>query len=270
MDRSDPALAHLPPLATLGHDLLTTTPTRRWFSLLRPFVMCALYWVFAALGWWPLAVLAVMLLFITIVATAHDLVHQSLDLPPRLNDVLLSLVGMLVFESGHAYQISHLHHHRRFPHDGDPEGDPARMSFWRAVLEGPVFLFRLWGWAWNVAPRQRRWLAWEAAWFVAGVLGGLWIWPVFPALLVYVLLVIAGSWVYPVATVHLPHDIHGKNALFQTRTLRGRYIPALFLELTYHLEHHLYPSVPSHHYAELSQRLEPHLQEAGVKPIEVL
>ena len=50
---------------------------------------------------------------------------------------------------------------------------------------------------------------------------------------------------------------------------RGRFVPALFLELTYHLEHHLYPSVPSHQYAELARRLEPHLTEAGVEPVKV-
>jgi beta-carotene hydroxylase len=43
-------------------------------------------------------------------------------------------------------------------------------------------------------------------------------------------------------------------------------IPALFLELTYHLEHHLYPQVPSHNLPELSRRLEPVLRQAGVVP----
>lgn len=270
MNHADPALAVLPSLTDLGHDLLETTPAQRFLTLVRPFIVCALYWVFAALGWWPLAVLMVMLLFITIVATAHDLVHQVLGLPPRVNEIFLSLVGMLVLESGHAYKASHLQHHRRFPHDDDPEGDPARMSLWRSIVEGPIFLFRLWFWAWGFAPHLRRWLALEAAWFIGATLAGVVLWPTFPALLVYVVLTILGSWVYPVTTVHLPHNVNGQNALFQTYTLRGRIIPALFLELTYHLEHHLYPAVPSHHYADLAQRLEPYLRQAGVRPVEVV
>jgi len=44
----------------------------------------------------------------------------------------------------------------------------------------------------------------------------------------------------------------------------------LFLELTYHLEHHLYAEVPSHNLPELSRRLEPTLQQAGVSPRRVL
>lgn len=259
----------LPTLAELGYDLLETTPRQRVMAVLRPFVCTAFYFLFAGLGWWPLAVLAVMLLFITIVATTHDLVHQTLGMPRRLNEILIALTGMLVLESGHAYRVTHLQHHRLFPHDDDPEGDPAHMTFLRALLEGPIFLFRLWFWAWQRAPKERRWLALEAGWFLTFVLGSLLLFPVTPIPLVYTLLVISGSWVYPVATVYLPHNAEGENALFQTYTLRGSLIPKLFLELTYHLEHHLYPAVPSHHYAELAQRLEPYLEREGVVPVRV-
>lgn len=270
MAHRDHVPAGLPTLGELGYDLLETTPTQRVLSLSRPFACAALYFVFAALGWWPLALLAVALLFVTIVATTHDLVHGTLGLPRRWNEALICLTGMIVLESGHAYRATHLQHHRMFPDEEDPEGDPARMSFVRALLEGPIFLVRLWLWAWREAPRERGWLLFEAGWFVAVALAGLWLWPTTPALLLYVGLVIAGSWVYPVATVYLPHNAHGENALFQTYTLRGALIPRLFLELTYHLEHHLYPAVPSHHYAELARRLEPYLREAGVEPVHVL
>ena len=83
-------------------------------------------------------------------------------------------------------------------------------------------------------------------------------------------LAIVGSWVYPLLTVYLPHHDYGDTPLTQTSSLRGRIIPALFLELTYHLEHHLYPGVPSHHLPELSRRLTPLFQSAGVQPRRVL
>jgi beta-carotene hydroxylase len=57
--------------------------------------------------------------------------------------------------------------------------------------------------------------------------------------------------------------------LTQARTVRGRLVPALFLELTYHLEHHLYPQVPSHHLPELARRLDPVFRSAGVRPLAV-
>ena len=42
----------------------------------------------------------------------------------------------------------------------------------------------------------------------------------------------------------IPHDPGGAGPLFQTRAFRGRLIPALLLQHTFHLEHHLYPSIP--------------------------
>ena len=69
------------------------------------------------------------------------------------------------------------------------------------------------------------------------------------------------------ATVWWPHRSHGDSALEHTRAFRGRLIPALFLQHTYHLEHHLYPMVASVNWKELARRLEPHLRQAGVEPI---
>lgn len=68
---------------------------------------------------------------------------------------------------------------------------------------------------------------------------------------------IVGSWVYPLLTVRLPHHEYGDTPLTQTGTLRGLIIPRLFLELPYQLEHHLYPTVPSHHLAKHSERWTP-------------
>ena len=98
------------------------------------------------------------------------------------------------------------------------------------------------------------------------MLCGFLFWKTTPAIPVYTALVIVGSWVYPLLTVHLPHKDYGQTPLTQTRTLRGRIIPALFLELTYHLEHHLYPQIPSHNLAKLAERLDPFFREAGVQP----
>jgi beta-carotene hydroxylase len=146
------------------------------------------------------------------------------------------------------------------------------MSLAGAVCYGPVFLVRLWIWAYRWAaghPGQRAWLVSEALAPFAALGGGVALLPRTPALLCYAVLAIAGSWVYPLLTVYLPHHDYGPTPLTQTRTLRGRLVPALFLELTYHLEHHLYPQVPSHHLPELARRLGPTFHAAGVRPVRV-
>lgn len=263
----------IPRLDVLGRDLLVTTGRQCRAACFRPWIGLAAYGLAAYLGWWWLTPLIVFLIFVAIVTVTHDVVHGSLGFSGPKTDWALFVFGAILLESGHAYRITHLQHHRLFPGPDDPEGDPARMSLLRAVFFGPLFLPRLWWWAYrrgSTSPGQRRWLLAEATWVLV-VLGlGLLLWTWTPAVLVYALLVLVGSWVYPLLTVYLPHHDYGATPLTQTSSLRGRLIPALFLELTYHLEHHLYPQVPSHHLPELARRLEPFFQEAGVRMRRVL
>jgi beta-carotene hydroxylase len=267
---SRPATANLglPRLDALGKDLLATSRRQRWAACARPFLGLAAYGTAAWLGWWWLTPLIVFLIFVAVVTVTHDVVHDALGLGPRQTEWALFVFGAVLLESGHAYRASHLQHHRVFPGPDDPEGDPARMTFWRAVLHGPLFLPRLWCWAYRRSsgqPAQRRWLLLEAGWAGAVPVAGILVWPWTPAVLVYAVLALVGSWVYPLLTVHLPHHHYGDTPLTQTSSLRGHIIPALFLELTYHLEHHLYPPVPSHHLAELARRLGPFFEQAGVR-----
>jgi beta-carotene hydroxylase len=259
----------MPTLGALGDDLLVTTRHQRRLALDRPFLGVAAYALAAHAGLWWLTPVLVFLTFVAVVTVTHDVVHGSLGLSRRQTEWALFAMGAVLLESGHAYRLTHLRHHRVFPGSDDPEGDPARMSLLKAVMWGPLFLPRLWLWAYvrsRPGGADRRWLVAEAAWAVAVVTGGVWLVHWTPAVLVYAILAIVGSWVYPLLTVHLPHRDYGDTPLSQTHTLRGRVVPALFLELTYHLEHHLYPEVPSHNLPELSRRLDPLLRHAGVHP----
>jgi beta-carotene hydroxylase len=207
------------------------------------------------------------LIFVAVVTVTHDVVHGSLGLGLRQTEWALFVFGAILLESGHAYRATHLRHHRAFPGPDDPEGDPARMTFWGAVLYGPLFLPRLWWWAYrrSRSAGPRCWLLAEAGWALAVPLAGALLWQRTPAVAAYAALVLVGSWVYPLLTVYLPHHDYGDTPLTQTSSLRGRFLPALFLELTYHLEHHLYPSVPSHHLPELGRRLDPVFRAHGVR-----
>src|SRR5215216_2208711 len=136
--------APLPPLAELGLDLLKISRFQRAWAVLLPFACAGLYFTFAWLRLWPLAVLALMYLsFVTYGSISHDLVHRTLGLPRRLNDVLLTVVELLAFRSGHAYRLAHLHHHARFPHDDDIEGAAAKMPLLRTLAEGIIFQPRI-------------------------------------------------------------------------------------------------------------------------------
>ncbi len=139
-------LAHseLPGIRSLGLDLLQVNRTQQMMSLSRPALAFASYWVLAVHGWWiPAALSLVVLQFLTYTSTSHDYVHRTLGLPKWLNEWLLSVTEGICLRSGHAFRLTHLHHHRAFPESSDIEAKGATGSFWRALLQGPGNQIRL-------------------------------------------------------------------------------------------------------------------------------
>src|SRR5437660_4305873 len=155
----------IPALDELGLDLLITTRKQRSLALARPFAGLALYILAVSFGLWWLTPLIVFLIFVAVVTVTHDVVHRSLGLTQRQTEWALFLMGAVLMESGHAYRTTHVQHHKYFPADDDPEGYPAKISLLGAMLYGPIFLYRLWWWAFRRnkgRTGQRAWMITEA------------------------------------------------------------------------------------------------------------
>jgi beta-carotene hydroxylase len=259
--------ARLPTLDELGEGLRRLTPAQRIWTLTLPFLWVAAYFGCAARGLWaPAIAAAAASSFVSFASTSHDLVHGTLGLPPRVNDAFLSLIELLSLRSGHAYRLAHLHHHARYPREDDVEGRAAHMGLVGALLEGPSFHVRIWLWALRQG-RQRACIALEGAGCVGLVLTAAALARSHPAFAVYAGLAWLGSWTYPLMTAYVPHAPAGEGPLLQTRAFRGRVAHWIAGGHLYHLEHHLYPMVPHHHWPRLAQRLDPYLARAGVRPI---
>lgn len=264
----DKLTIRLPTLRELGDDLLTVSITRRVTTIGIPFALMLGYAVFASSGWWVPAVMSVMALcFVTYGSSSHDLVHQTLGLRRGWNAFWLSVIELLSLRSGTAYRLSHLHHHRNLLDETDVEGSAAHTSLLRTLLNGPTMQIRLWWWAWTHHSTYRRLLLLEACGIlvllVAAVATVSWT----PAPLIYSVLVIAGSWVFPLVTVYIPHNAKGRTPLEQTRLFRGIMYRIIALDHLYHLEHHLYPAVPHHHWRSLAVRLDPYFDQLGVSVV---
>ncbi len=215
-----------------------------------------------------MAVLSLVALsFVTYGSISHDLVHRNLGLYGPVNDFFLSVIELLALRSGHAYRMAHLHHHARFPGTADIEGAAAKMTFPRTMLEGVIFQFKIWRWAVSQPRQERGIILFEGFGCLSLVVLGLVLYSVTPVLLVYVALMIMGSWIIPLITSYIPHDPQGESELLQTRLFRGKVLSVVALEHTYHLEHHLYPSVPHHNWPQLAKFLDPYFEAAGLKPI---
>jgi fatty acid desaturase len=195
----------------------------------------------------------------------HDAFHSNLGLErPATHAVLLGLSGLML-GSMHAVRLTHLEHHRDCLGPGDVEGATARRGAFGALAAGLAFPVALHRAAWRLAGRDdRRWIALELT--LTALCCGLALAGVVPGLRGHVTLMIiaqALTGFFAVWTVH--HDVDVEQQL--ARTLRHRMKSALALGMFFHLEHHLFPRVPTCHLPVLAERLQevaPHLAKAPV------
>jgi beta-carotene hydroxylase len=268
LDRRHETCAEMPAFQSIANGLTTIGRPRLLFSICLPFIWSGAYFVFAFRDeWLPAAFCLVALSFVTYGSLSHDLVHGNLGLRKPANHVLLSLIELMALRSGHAYRLAHLHHHSHFPNDDDVEARAAGMTFLGTLLEGIVFVPRIWIWALRNAKRDRWLIAAEGAACICIVVASVAMYAVTVVPLVYVVLMVMGSWVIPLTTSYIPHMADGNDELHQTRRFRGIVASCVAFEHLYHLEHHLYPAVPHHHWPELARRLDPYLDAASVKPV---
>lgn len=210
-------------------------------------------WISAGLGWWWMAVPCSFFFFLTALRQAHNGFHQALGLSPRLTQLSLHLLSGLMLGSMHAVRFHHLRHHKYLLGPGDYEGRCARLSALGAVLYGPVHVWNLHWLTLRLGSRRevRRMLTDLAVISTVAALALLTRWRV----LCYHLAAMAVgellSAFFAVWTVHHHLDEHEI-----ARTQRSAWKNAITYQMFYHLEHHLYPAVPTCKLAELARRLD--------------
>lgn len=267
LKKLDRRAAGLPPLSALRGDLQRITRWQQVKGPLLPVLTLAIFSALYALRCYPLLPVVLVLHFIVAVTYTHDLVHGAAGMSPRKTEWALFGMSVLMLLSSHAFRIGHLHHHSHCLGEDDFEGGPARMSLLQALATGPLYIPRHWLHAYTLAKSapQKRWMVLELG--AALVLIMLAIcalpWTALPG--TYLGMVWLGSWLFPITTAWLPHYQPNNAVLGQARTLRGNIIPALLCNLSYHLEHHLYPQVPSYNLARLAEQLDPHFARMGVR-----
>jgi fatty acid desaturase len=201
-----------------------------------------------------LALPASFIFFLVGLRQVHNAYHYALGLSRRGSDWVMFVLSALMLGSMHAVQINHLEHHLHCLDEDDVEGASARMPAWKAVLVGPLFPLRLHINAWKKARGASfRWIVAELA---------------VTAILVIATAIIPGSWFryhilamavgqcltsfFAVWTVHHDCDRNGPFA----RTLRGMLKNGATYNMFFHVEHHLFPAVPTCHLPQLAERLD--------------
>jgi fatty acid desaturase len=233
-------------------------------------------WLFTSLVAWHLtatgqpvfagvALVGAFFFFLTGLRQVHNAYHYALGLgrwPTELTMFVLS-VGMM--SAMHAIQATHLHHHRHCLGAEDVEGRAARNRWWQALLAGPAFALHLHRAGWTLArPRARRWILAEAV-ALGAILTAAVLIDSLP-LRAHVGTMVAGQCFtafFAVWTVHHGCEPTGRIA----RTQRGWLKNFVSYDMFHHVEHHLFPAVPTCRLPELSRRLDlvaPHYKDLSV------
>jgi fatty acid desaturase len=248
--RPDPRLASIP-----WRDLVPLSRAERLWEL-----SLSLPWLAASLAAYHfheplLGAPLTFFFFLTGLRQSHNAQHYCLGLSRRAHDLVLFTLSLLMLTSMHAVQVTHLHHHRHCLDEHDIEASHARHPWWRVLLTGPLFPIKIHTSAWRLgAPAKRRWIAAELIGAAALIALALAI-PAAHALRWHLAAVAAGECMtgfFAVWIVHRGCD-HDRQI---ARTQRGLLKNLLSYSMFYHLEHHLFPAIPTCHLPRLAQRLD--------------
>lgn len=263
--------------AVQWQDLRQLTRGQIAYNILLPYPFLLLSWWFASQSWYVLACGASYLFFASAFRQAHDGYHHSLGTGKRTTTAILLLLSVLLMTSLHSIRATHMEHHRNPLGDSDIEGSLAKVSWWQAMLGGVTYRLDIYRQGLRLSSRQNQRIAYLEFALIALVIIIALVLSVFPST-VPAIATLAQILIYHILTMTLANASVGIIAVWGVhhdcdetiaRTERNPLVNLLTFNLLYHVEHHLFPAVPSNHLPELAKRLDaaaPHLTKAHVLP----
>lgn len=243
---------------------LSTWEIIKELLLVTPWLAVSL--VLAYQGWYVPALAFSFIFFLCGLRVVHNAYHYAMGIPRWATEWVMFTLSVLMLSAMHALQQTHLDHHKHCLDDEDIEAASARMKGWQAIVFGPMFYYKIQKRGLELGnPRQLRWIYAEFVVMAVWVTLALFVLDV-PVLKYHVTAMLVGQCLtafFAVWTVH--HDCDRSH--FIARTLRNPIKSFIAFDMFFHLEHHLYPKVPTCHLSRLSRRLDaaaPELQQKQV------
>ncbi len=246
-------------------DLLHLSITERIYELL-----LSLPWLIATLfgfhhGWYAWALLTSFFFFLTGLRQVHNACHYMMGIPSWACDLVLFVLSVLMLSAMHAVQVTHMHHHRHCLDDDDIEAATAKISGWRALLLGPLHPVRLHYWGFRIGRFNKRcWIVAEVVAILVSLILVFFVFDNFALKCFAIVMAIGECWTGLFAVWIVHHDCDEAHV---ARTQRGWLKNLVSYNMFYHLEHHLFPNVPTCHLPELANRLDRLAPELGSKTV---
>ena len=248
-------------------DLVVLTRREIFVELTLP-----LPWLLAAItagqaglrGW---LVFATLVMFMMGLRITHNAFHRNLGLSRSAGDLVMFVLSVLLGGAMHAIRYTHLRHHQDCLGEDDIEGHIAHLGFFSALVHSPIYPLQIhWVALRSGSLRQKRWIAIELA-AVVVLHTAIWLGDNSTLKLMALSLYFANASA-PMVGIWAVHR-GCANGPFQARTSRSILLNALTMRLFNHLEHHLYPAVPTCHLPTLAKRLDARWQ-GQVSPPDIL
>ena len=216
-----------------------------------PFLL--LSWWSAWQGWWLIALVATFFFFTAALRQAHDCYHRTLGVGRLATELMLFFLSITMLCSTHAIRHTHLNHHRDPLGDSDVEGNWSRLPWYQAISGGGVFSMTIQWFGLTHGSRRNRILVAFDMLLIFAMIALAFI-TMHPILMYHVLVMIVANTMVGFFAVWSVH--HGCNDVVYSRSERHPLINLLTFNLLYHIEHHLFPAVPTNHLPILAKRLD--------------
>jgi len=201
--------------------------------------------------------------FLTALRQVHNGFHNSLGTGKFLTWLSLYLNSVLMIVSIHAVKFNHLRHHKHCLDEKDYEGKSARMTWYGAILYGPIHTFLIHKVTLEQGNRHYRLNVLLELASVA-VLVTLAFYFQIHFLIYHIIIMVVGEFLMAFFAVWTVHHHTDENPDF-ARTQRTGWKNWLTFNMFYHLEHHLFPAVPTIKLPELAKRIDEALPEIDKK-----
>ncbi|PZR23122.1 MAG: fatty acid desaturase [Citrobacter freundii] len=219
--------------------------------------------VFAYYGYYLIALPFSAFFFLTALRQVHNGFHHSLGTNKFLTWFSLFSNSILMMASIHAVKFNHIRHHKYCLTEDDYEGKSAGMSWYGAILYGPVHMFLIHKVTLQLGNKNyRRNVMLELV--CIAIFAAVVFYFNISFLIYHIIVMIIGEFLmafFAVWTVH--HDTHDHPEM--ARTQRSGWKNKITFSMFYHLEHHLFPAVPTIKLPELAKRIDEVLPEIEKK-----
>jgi len=215
-------------------------------------------------GHYLLALPFSFIFFLTGLRQVHNGFHYTLGTSKKAVWWVLFLHSILMLASMQAVKYNHLRHHKYCLQKEDVEGMCAKMNAFQAILHGPLFIFRIHTTVLGSSNKKIIKNVWIELLAIGCFVFILFLFDI-KFLYYHLTAMVAGEFLtgfFAVWTVHHDCDEH----MF-ARTLSNKWKNMFTYNMFYHLEHHLFPKVPTIKLPELSKRIKEKLPDMVTKEV---